>query len=156
MPLRVNGDDIDIVSRQINEALERLSTLVETMRQVSSDIAHELKTPLNRLNLHIEEAVADHEVGRDTAESLQWAREEADQINATFEALLRISQIEAGARKTRFRDVDLVQVMSTVSEIYTDVAEDASVRLIDRIDTSRELMVRGDRELLIQMFVKSR
>lgn len=153
VPLRGNGDDIDIVSRQINEALERLSTLVETMRQVSSDIAHELKTPLNRLKLHIEEAVADHEVGRDTAESLQWAREEADQINATFEALLRISQIEAGARKTRFRDVDLVQVMSTVSEIYTDVAEDASVRLIDRIDTSRELMVHGDRELLIQMFV---
>ncbi|OJF89629.1 hypothetical protein AX761_24255 [Rhizobium sp. 58] len=62
-------------------------------------------------------------------------------------------QIEAGARKSRFRDVDLVQIMSTVSEIYTDVAEDASLRLIDRIDTSRELLVHGDRELLIQMFV---
>lgn len=95
VPLRGNGDDIDMVSRQINEALDRLSTLVETMRQVSSDIAHELKTPLNRLKMHIEDAVGNAEAGRDAADSLQNARDEADQINATFEALLRISQIEA-------------------------------------------------------------
>lgn len=153
VPLRGNGDDIDIVSRQINEALDRLSALVETMRQVSSDIAHELKTPLNRLKMHIEEAVTDEASGRQVAESLQYARDEADQINATFEALLRISQIEAGARKTRFRDVDLTQVLVTIGEIYADVAEDAGLILVDRIDAAREVLVRGDRELLTQMFV---
>ncbi|MDB5524416.1 MAG: qseC [Rhizobium sp.] len=153
VPLRGNGDDIDIVSRQINEALDRLSTLVETMRQVSSDIAHELKTPLNRLKMHIEEAVADEASGRHVAESLQSAREEADQINATFEALLRISQIEAGARKTRFRDVDLTEVVKTVGEIYANVAEDAGLVLVDHVDVAKRFVVHGDRALLTQMFV---
>lgn len=153
VPLRGNGDDIDIVSRQINEALDRLSSLVETMRQVSSDIAHELKTPLNRLKLHIEDAVDGHEAGRDVTQSIESARNEADQINATFEALLRISQIEAGARKTRFRHVSLTEVLATVVEIYTDVADDSGLRLVDGVDTSSDITVHGDRELLLQMFV---
>jgi len=153
VPLRGNGDDIDIVSRQINEALDRLSTLVETMRQVSSDIAHELKTPLNRLKLHIEDAVDGHEAGRDVTQSIDNARNEADQINATFEALLRISQIEAGARKTRFRQVNLAEVLTTVAEIYADVAEDAGLTLVDQVDAGKEIPVHGDRELLTQLFV---
>lgn len=153
VPIRGNNDDIDTVSRQINEALDRLSTLVETMRQVSSDIAHELKTPLNRLKMHIEDAVDGGERGQDVTQSLDNAREEADQINATFEALLRISQIEAGARKSRFRQVNLTEILTTVVEIYTDVADDAGLVLIDQVDPGREMLVSGDRELLTQMFV---
>ena len=153
VPLRGNGDDIDVVSRQINEALGRLSTLVETMRQISSDIAHELKTPLNRLKMHIEGAVADESRGDDLEASLQSAREEADQINATFEALLRISQIEAGARKTRFRDVDVSAVLNTIGEIYESVAEDAGLVLVNRVEADQSVVVQGDRELLTQLFV---
>jgi signal transduction histidine kinase len=153
VPIRGNNDDIDVVSRQVNEALDRLSTLVETMRQVSSDIAHELKTPLNRLKLHIEDAADGGERGRDVTQSLDNAREEADQINATFEALLRISQIEAGARKSRFRQVNLTDVLTTVVEIYVDVAEDAGLALVGRVDAGHEISVHGDRELLTQMFV---
>lgn len=153
VPLRGNGDDIDVVSRQINEALDRLSTLVETMRQISSDIAHELKTPLNRLKMHIEGAVADESRGEYLDASLQNAREEADQINATFEALLRISQIEAGTRKTRFRDVDVAEVLNTVGEIYESVAEDAGLVLVNRVEAGASVIVHGDRELLTQLFV---
>ena len=153
VPLRGNGDDIDVVSRQINEALDRLSSLVETMRQISSDIAHELKTPLNRLKMHIEGAVADESRGDDLDASLQSARDEADQINATFEALLRISQIEAGARKTRFRDVDVAGVLNTVGEIYESVAEDAGLVLVNHVGSRSKVPVHGDRELLTQLFV---
>ncbi|MBL0373972.1 HAMP domain-containing histidine kinase [Rhizobium sp. KVB221] len=153
VPIHGSYDDIDVVSLQINEALERLSTLVETMRQVSSDMAHELKTPLNRLKMHIEDAVEESENGQDVAQSLQNARDEVDQINATFEALLRISQIEAGARKTRFQTLDLTQILADVSEIYAGVAEDAGMTLADRIDRGNSSSIDGDRELLTQMFV---
>ena len=153
LPLRGNGDDIDIVSGQINQALDRLSVLMETMRQVSSDIAHELKTPLNRLKMQIEAAVSGEERGEPVTAALLGARDEADQINATFEALLRISQIEAGARKSRFRRIDLTALVISVAEIYVDVADDSRMALTTAINPSRQVWVHGDWELLTQMFV---
>lgn len=153
VPLHGNGDDIDTVSGQINQALDRLSILMETMRQVSSDIAHELKTPLNRLKMQIETAVIAAEQGQPDTIALVGARDEVDQINATFEALLRISQIEAGARKTRFRQVDLTALLASVAEIYVDVAEDSLMTLTTSIDQSKECLVDGDPELLTQMVV---
>jgi len=153
VPLQGNGDDIDAVSAQINQALERLSVLVETMRQISADIAHELKTPLNRLRMQIETAISGEERGEKVTAALLDSRDEADQINSTFEALLRISQIEAGARKTRFRAIDLAEVMTSVFEIYADVAEDNGQTLTTHVDTGGNCIVQGDRELLTQMFV---
>lgn len=153
VPLQGNGDDLDMVARQINKALDRLSILVETMRQVSADIAHELKTPLNRLKMQIETAITGEERGVKVTGALLGARDEADQINATFEALLRISQIEAGARKTRFQQVDIAEVMASVFEIYADVAVDNGQSLTTCLDDERPHVVHGDRELLTQMFV---
>jgi signal transduction histidine kinase len=153
IPLQGNGDDIDVVSGQINRAIDRLSGLVEGMRQVSSDIAHDLKTPLNRLKMIIEDALSRDERGLPVANSLIEARLESDQINATFEALLRISQIEAGARKERFRPVDLVRIMSSVAEIYAGVAEDndQSLEFVTRLGQSPRVV--GDSELLTQLLV---
>jgi len=152
IPLHGNGDDIDVVATQMNQALDRLSSLVEGMRQVSADIAHDLKTPLNRLRMTIEQSMQQGERGEDIQQLLFDAREEADRINATFEALLRISQIEAGARKTRFRKLDLGEVMGSVYEIYRDVAEDSGQRL-EFVPETTGAMVNGDRELLTQLFV---
>jgi signal transduction histidine kinase len=153
VPLHGNGDDIDTVSSQINQALDRLSILMETMRQVSSDIAHELKTPLNRLKMQAENAVSSEERGEPVTSALIGVLDEANQINATFEALLRISQIEAGARKTRFQQTDLTTLLTSVVEIYADVAEDSFMTLTTSIDRSTECLVLGDQELLTQMFV---
>lgn len=152
VPLRGNGDDIDVVSGQVNEALDRLSALMETMRQVSSDIAHELKTPLNRLRMQVEAAISGDERGENVTEALFDARAEAGQINATFEALLRISQIEAGARRTRFQSIDLTDLVASVGEIYAGVAEDSGHILSTSIEAGA-LTISGDRELLTQMFV---
>lgn len=153
IPLRGNGDDIDVVATHMNQALDRLSALVEGMRQVSADIAHDLKTPLNRLRMTIEQAMLQNERGMDVQQFLLDAREEGDRINATFEALLRISQIEAGARKRRFRPVDLTDLMGSVAEIYRDVAEDNGQSLKFTAEPSAPCMVDGDRELLTQLFV---
>lgn len=153
IPLLGNGDDIDVVSRQINQSLDQLASLVEGMRQVSADIAHELKTPLNRLKLILDQAVETNESAGPIAKLLEEARTEGDQINATFDALLRISQIEAGARRTRFQNVDLVEVVELLGEIYIDVASDAGQALTVASSVGDKALVMGDRELLTQMFV---
>jgi len=152
IPLLGNGDDIDAVSIQINGALERLAALVEGMRQVSADIAHELKTPLNRLKLTIESALGNNEGGAPVADDLNEARDEVDRINETFDALLRIAQIEAGSRKARFAPVDIAEVAASIIEIYADVAEDSGKSLAIAGASSPIRPVSGDRELLVQMF----
>ncbi|WP_395446918.1 sensor histidine kinase [Aminobacter sp. UC22_36] len=152
IPLIGNGDDIDSVSRQINTALERLGALVDGMRQVSTDIAHDLKTPLNRLQMVLETAAEKIERGEPASADVAEARAEGHRINETFEALLRIAQIEAGARKARFAEVDLAAVVSSIGEIYVDVAEDDGKTLTVAAAAGIDDRVTGDRELLTQMF----
>ncbi len=151
IPLLGKHDDIDALCGDINDALARLATTVEAMRQVSADIAHELKTPLNRLKLTIEEALERKGPGKEARSALLAASAEADQISRTFDALLRIAQIEAGARKARFAAVDLRELLFSLVEIYDDVAADAHQML--RFDGNGAIRtVAGDRELLTQMF----
>jgi signal transduction histidine kinase len=153
IPLSGGDDDIDVVSAQINGALDRLSNLLDGMRQVSADIAHDLKTPLNRLRLSLEEAAIGNEGGRAVGKQIEEALEESQKINATFEALLRISQIEAGARKSRFALLNLHAVLANVAEIYADVAEDNGHILSYEPAGPAGCMLQGDKELLTQMFV---
>lgn len=152
IPLTGKGDDIDIVSSQVNAALDRLSALVEGMKQVSANIAHDLKTPLNRLQMILDTASEKNLSGQKVARELAEAHAESLQINETFDALLRIAQIEAGARRARFTDVDLGEVLQTIAEIYADVAEDdgKSLSLAQPPETTDR--IHGDRELLTQMF----
>lgn len=102
IPVRDRIDDIDAVSRQVNQAIERIGGLMEGLKQISYDIAHDLKTPLNRLRLAVEEALYAAENGLADADSLHEAVAECGRITDTFDALLRIAQIEAGARREGF------------------------------------------------------
>lgn len=147
-----HGDDIDALAGDMNEALARLERTVESMRQVSADIAHDLKTPLNRLRITIEDAVENERQGLPVTQNLADAADEADRINETFEALLRISQIEAGSRKARFGPVDLVAVLENLVDVYRDVAEDAGQSLVLNVSKGSHSSLSGDRELLTQMF----
>ncbi|MEI9429879.1 sensor histidine kinase [Mesorhizobium sp. Cs1299R1N3] len=151
IPLTGKGDDIDIVSSQVNAALDRLSALVEGMKQVSADIAHDLKTPLNRLQMILEGAADKAARHQDVSDDLADARTEGHQINETFDALLRIAQIEAGARKARFTNLDLGEILRTIAEIYTDVAEDDGKSLSPPLLEETTGRIHGDRELLTQM-----
>ncbi len=151
IPLLGKGDDIDLLSRDINEALARLETNVEGMRQVSTDIAHDLKTPLNRLRITLEDARRKGGRGATVVGELDAAILEADSVNRTFEALLRIAQIESGARRARFTRVDLGDVLASVAELYGGAVEDAGLDLVTVLPAS-PCMVTGDRELLMQMY----
>ena len=103
LPITSRGDDLDQMSAAINQTLTRLGGLVEAMRQVSTDVAHDLRTPLNRLRILIETATDKAERGQPVADDLNAALVESDTINETFAALLRIAQIEGGARESHPR-----------------------------------------------------
>jgi len=152
IPLLGKGDDIDFLSRDINVALERLSAAVESMRQVSSDIAHDLKTPLNHLKITLEEAKLIEAGGGPVGGMLESALAETGQINETFEALLRIAQIEAGTRKSRFTQINVTEIYASLAEVYRDVAEDAGCVLVCDFDPHAEHAISGDKELLTQMY----
>jgi signal transduction histidine kinase len=152
IPLRGRGDDLDLLASDINDALERLAASVESMRQVSSDIAHDLKTPLNHLKITLEDARLSQERGEAVLEQLEVASNEVDQINQTFDALLRIAQIESGARKARFGRVRLDEILESLTEVYSDVAEDAGDRIVRDFNPAGDAAVYGDRELLTQMY----
>lgn len=149
LDLSGRGDDLDEIATMINGALARLAALVEAMRQVSADIAHDLRTPLNRLRIRIETASTKAEAGQPVAEDLDAALAEADQINETFSALLRIAQIEAGSRKAGFQQLDLGKLLEGVVEVYRAVAEDAGQALLTPILES--IWINGDPELLTQL-----
>lgn len=147
VPLAGAGDDLDRVSGQINRTLDRLQASFESIRQSSADIAHELKTPVFRLRQRIETVRRGATGNEALTGELDRALDEIDAITSTFEALLDITQIEAGARKARFRPVDLREVAAAVADVYEAVAEDAGQRLV-LVPASAPLMVHGDTELL--------
>ena len=153
IPVGRRNDDVDALSTQVNAALDRLGALVEGMRQVSVDIAHDLKTPLNRLAITIETAIDADVAGQPVAALLAQAEEEGRQINATFDALLRIAQIEAGSRRERFASLPLLPLLESIVEIYAEVALERGQTLALLPPQGTILPIRGDRELLVQLFV---
>jgi signal transduction histidine kinase len=128
--------------------LDRIAELMSGMRQVSSAVAHELRTPLARLRQHLESGLADVSAAA-KEEALHRAMAETDGILETFAALLRIAQVEAGTRRSGFREVDLGAVVENVLEAFTAPAEEQGKTLAGSIPTPTR--IRGDRELLTQM-----
>ena len=108
IPVRGRGDEWDRLARAINEMLDRISSLLENLQQVSSDVAHDLRTPLTRLRNRLEAAREQvHRRGGLLRGASPAALEDTDQLLSMFSALLRISQIEAGTRVQSFAPVDL-------------------------------------------------
>jgi signal transduction histidine kinase len=151
VPISGQQDDVDQVALQVNRMLGNLQRLIENVNQSSSDIAHDLKKPLGRLRQRLDDArrgATDKEAVRAAIEA---ALGDIDSISETFDALLRITQIEAGARKSRFVTVDLALLLADVRDVYDVVAEDAGDRLVYASDRTGTAHVRGDPELLVQL-----
>jgi signal transduction histidine kinase len=152
VPLSGSNDDIDHIGEQINRTLGHLQSLIESVNQASSDIAHDLKKPIGRVRQRLDLVRRDAGSAEEYQEAVASALVELDSIVETFEALLRITQIEAGARKARFEPLELGAVLQDVVEIYAAVIEDAGDRLECSIDLPRNAIIRGDKELLVQLF----
>ncbi len=152
VPVTQSHDDLDRVAAQINATLAHLQKLIESVNQASSDIAHDLKKPIGRLRRRLELALRNADDGATFRTQVEESLEELDSIVETFEALLRITQIEAGARRARFSGVELGTVLADVADIYEPVAEEAGDRLVSTVAIAERAHVTGDRELLTQLF----
>jgi signal transduction histidine kinase len=149
---RYSKDDLDRVAEQINGTLDHLQRLIERVDQASSDIAHDLKRPLGRLRQKLDVALRTATNVGEFRREIEASLEDVDVIVETFEALLRISQIEAGARRERLRPLDLKDLLSEVTEIYRPVVDDAGDHLTVDLPAHDKVTVNGDGELLIQLF----
>lgn len=145
------SDDLGRLSERINDALEQLETTVVGIKQVSADVAHDLRTPINRLGIQIERLLEEVGDQPDLESKLLQAAEETRKIASTFDAVLRITQIEGGARKAKFKAVPLGEVASALYDAYAAVAEDAGQTLLLSAPKTGNLLVHGDRELLVQL-----
>jgi signal transduction histidine kinase len=150
IPLNGSGDEFDHLAGSLNAMLDRIGVLMEGLRQVSTDIAHDLRTPLTRLRQRLELAQQRPPDAEALHATLGATLTDIDAILQTFGALLRIAQIESGARKASFRTVDLSELLHTVAEVYQPAIEEKSQWLDENIAAG--LSVHGDRELLTQLF----
>ena len=150
IPARNAGDEIDLLATSVNSMLDRIVGLMDTLRQVSVDIAHDLGTPLTRMRQALETTEQNAKTTEDYSAALRKTIGQVDSILETFAALLRIAELEAGALRSAFRPVDLSRVMQTVADAYTPPAEESGQRLISEIESGVE--VSGDESLLTQMF----
>lgn len=151
LPLNGSGDELDRLSDSINRMLARIEQLLAGMKQVTSDIAHDLRTPLGRLRQQLELALDSGIDGAECRVVFEQAIMETDGILETFDALLRIGRIEAGATARPLAEVDLSQIVARLSESYRPVIEDNAQMLTSSIEQG--ISVNGDRELLTQMLV---
>ena len=150
VPVHDGGDELDHLARSINSMLDRIEALMDDLRQVTTDIAHDLRTPLTRLRNRLELALRTDADERTIRDIVAAARLETDVILEIFGALLRIAQIESGARKSGFIDLDLNAVVDTLIEVYGPAAADKSQRFEAVVEGG--LCLSGDRELLTQLF----
>src|SRR5258708_36279152 len=150
IPLRGSGDELDTLSVAINNMLDRISTLLDILRQVSSDVAHDLRTPLTHLRNRLEEARQKSVTADDYAAVISHAIDDTDHLLVIFSALLRISQIESGSRLAAFSALSLTDLLERICEMYGPVAEDEDHVLLH--DIQKDVRIPGDGERLMQMF----
>ena len=151
IPVRGTSDEIDRLSANLNRLFDSNQSLLESLKQVSANIAHDLRTPLSRLRQGLEEARTKTGNQKAYEAAIDSAISESDQLLATFAALLRIAQIESGSRKAGFKTVNLTSIFERVANAFRPVAEDQGKELITSLTPN--ISYHGDDELLLQMIV---
>jgi signal transduction histidine kinase len=141
-------DEFDLLAETINDMLDRIGTLMDGVRQVSNAIAHDLRTPITRARTRLEDAAIHARTEAELRAAIDRAMVDLDGVVGVFQALLRIAEIEAGARRSAFAGFDLAPVLTDLAELYDAVAEEKGVHLDARIPA--ELPAFGDREMVQQ------
>jgi signal transduction histidine kinase len=142
------GDEFDRLAQEINTMLDRVAGLMDGVRQVSNAIAHDLRTPITRARARLEDAARNARGEADLHAAIERAQSDLDGIVAVFQALLRIAEIEAGARRSAFSRLDLGPLLFDLAELYTAAAEENGQVL--EHDIPPILPAFGDRDMLQQ------
>jgi signal transduction histidine kinase len=148
VPVTGSGDEFDQLAANLNAMLDQIERLMAGMRQVTDNIAHDLRTPLSRLRARLEVTLLERPDANRYADALTETIAEADRLLGTFNALLSIAEVEAGARRDTMAEVRLDEIARSVADLYEPVAEEKGLTLA--LDIAAPAPVRGDRHLLSQ------
>jgi signal transduction histidine kinase len=148
VPTRGSNDDFDQLADNLNAMLDEIGRLMEGIRHVSDNIAHDLRTPLTRLRQRLEGLAATTASSDEHRAMIERSISDADQLLETFSALLRIARIEAGGFRRDFEPVNLATLASDSMEFYDALAEEEGLTL--SLDTTADLVVDADRDLVFQ------
>lgn len=158
IPVDSRSSDFEDLIANLNVMLDRIEQLMQGVRQVSDNIAHDLRTPLTRLRNNL--ATLNRDCDPNQKQIVEDLIAEAEHLLATFNALLRIAQVESGNRRSGFCDVNLQTIVADVAELYEPLAADKMITLKYNLDNQRvaetknELVadiISGDKDLLFQM-----
>jgi len=145
------NDEFDQLAINLNAMLDEIERLMDGIRHVTDNVAHDLRTPLTRLRTRLEQLHAELDQDSPNAAYVEQSITDADQLLATFGALLRIARIDAGGVKTNFDTIDLAALVQDAAELYDAVAEEKQINIDIELDAKPQLQ--GDRDLLFQAII---
>ncbi len=148
LPVAGTGDELDRLAVNVNAMLERIETLMRGLKEVSDNIAHDLKTPLTRLRNRCEQALRGDKSGGDYRAAIESTIAESDDLIRTFDALLMIARAESGQARDNMTEFDAAEIARDIGELYEPLADERGLLL--KIDAPAAAPVRGNRELVSQ------
>ncbi len=148
MPVSARGDEFDKLSQRLNQMLERIEQLLKGMREITDNVAHDLRSPLTRLRNRLEVTLLQPRDETEYRAAMHDAIRDAESLLKTFNALLQVSQAEAGTVRAAMTRIDAAQLVREVAELYAPALEDAALDL--QVDAERPVTVTGNRNLLAQ------
>lgn len=153
VPVSNSNDQIDRISRRVNAHLLRLDHLMLSTRTAVASIAHDLKTPLSRAFLSLQDTVNQLDLHADPRDALERTEAELLRVNAIFDTILRIARIEADASQSNFKTFDLVPMLYDLVETFAPIAEDRGQHLATLPTQNASCTVVGDERMIRQMVV---
>lgn len=144
-------DDLGHLASMVDQTLDRLVSGIEAIRQVTTDVAHDLRAPLGRLRIRLEPLALSEKLPPPIRHEMGSALSEIDAISATFDAILRLSRLESGAVQLAAEQVDVVEILEDVSDLFNSTAEGRYSITVNV--SSTVLMCSCDRELITQAVV---
>ena len=148
LPVAGTGDELDRLAEHLNAMLERIEALMRGLKEVSDNIAHDLKTPLTRLRNRCEQALRGSSSVDDYRAALESTIAESDDLIRTFDALLMIARAESGQARDNMTEFDAAEIARDVGELYEPLADEKGIALT--VDAPAAAPVRGNRELISQ------
>jgi signal transduction histidine kinase len=148
LPVAGTGDELDRLAQNLNAMLERIEALMQGLKEVSDNIAHDLKTPLTRLRNHAEQALRAAGNDAEYRAALEATIEESDGLIRTFNALLMIARAESGQARDDMNEFDAAEIAHDVGELYEPLAEEKGIAL--KVEAEVPARLKGNRELISQ------